>query len=170
MKLWMPDRAYRHALLLHVMLLLGVVHTTSLSAQQHTTESRSPSTPNKDSTAQDLMSRTVTVDIEGLTVRRAVDLLATRAGVQVQYRHRLIDSLTKTVTLSVRDIPLRDALNQVLEGTQLQAIVVNKTLFAIVARPKAKASSVTPQCSARSRSSARRGSTNIRRRGITCSS
>jgi outer membrane cobalamin receptor len=82
--------------------------------------------------AEALLRRPVTLDLRGVSVRRAVDAAAVRANVSVQYRTRLLEAYRGPVTLRVREIPLGVVLQQLLSGTSLRIVPDGATQLMIV--------------------------------------
>jgi len=74
-----------------------------------------------DRSQADLLTRRVTIHLEGVSVRRAVDAIAVQAGIHAAYRASIFAAVKKTVTISVTNASLRDVLRDVLSGTELNA-------------------------------------------------
>src|SRR5689334_7586600 len=84
--------------------------------------------------AEALLRRPVTLDVRGVSLRRAVDVAAARAKVLVQYRTRLLEGYREPVTLHVRDVPLGVVLQQMLSATSLRVVPDGATQLMIVER------------------------------------
>src|SRR5690606_14006769 len=83
---------------------------------------------------ENTMTRPVTVELYRVSLRRAVHAVATSASVRLQYQAELVDAVTTPVTLQVRQVSLGMALDRILSGTSLQAVVSGENLVTIKSR------------------------------------
>jgi len=64
-----------------------------------------------------ILSRTVTVDVDHVSLESALRTIAANAGVRVQYAAEQLEAYSTPVTLHVKQVSLGNALAQVLVGT-----------------------------------------------------
>jgi len=81
-----------------------------------------------------LLSRRVTMNVRGVSLRKAVDVAAASAKVFVQYNAQALDAYTQPVTLRVTDESLDNVLTRLLAGTSLRVIADGPTQLGIVGR------------------------------------
>jgi len=74
--------------------------------------------------ADSLLMRRVSVNLDRVPLRSALDLVARSANVHVTYQLELVDSVHKVVTLHARDITLGDAFERLFNGTPLQVLAL----------------------------------------------
>jgi TonB-dependent SusC/RagA subfamily outer membrane receptor len=82
--------------------------------------------------AQALFSRPVTVTLDHLTLRQAIDTIVASAGVSVVYHSDVLEAVTRRVSLRLTGVSLRSALDQVLSGTTFIPVPLATTKVAIV--------------------------------------
>jgi len=108
---------------------IGVVGVAApaLPAQQVASESASklPVT--------DVLQRTVSVDFEQTSLKRVIDGLAASAKIRIIYRDALLDTVTKSISLHVKQVSLGAALNRILQGTGLYAAMTTADVVSIKA-------------------------------------
>jgi outer membrane receptor protein involved in Fe transport len=122
-----------------ISLILSSMMSPSMKAQQTSSASSTPEGDQR--TYDELLSRPVTMNVEHVSRKRALDAAAASAGVVIQYRVQVIDAYPSTVTVRAENRPLRDVLDQVLEGTTLSVVrVKGAPWFAVV-----ETSDVAPQ-------------------------
>ena len=80
-----------------------------------------------------LLDRTITVRLEGVTLRAAVTIIAERGKVQVLYEDDLLP-YTPLVSLVADKITIRDALDAVLQGMDLGIAILPGARIALVPR------------------------------------
>jgi len=113
-------------------LVVGAVSTAALlaclvspvSAQQAVATDDARNHRDATAAADSLLLRRVSVSVDHLPLRSALDVVARAAGVHVTYRLELVDDTRKTVTLHARNITLGDAFGRLFEGTALQVIAL----------------------------------------------
>jgi len=98
---------------------------TGVSSDALVNQLTSESTPSHD--AANPLTTTVTVDLDGVSLRRAVLALAHAASVRIQYQDALLDAETHPVTLHVKNVALGTALDRILNG-KLQVIVLGRNV------------------------------------------
>jgi len=81
---------------------------------------------------QALFARPVTVVIKKLSLKQAIDAIASDAGIAVFYDSDLLGAETRRVTARFEKTPLRQAFDQLLTGTALTTIPVGAAKVAIV--------------------------------------
>jgi len=96
-------------------------------AQQATTQAATARTAVVDMT--EVLSRPVTLELDGVAVKQAIKMLASHAHATIQFRSELLESGTTMVTLHANKMPLGVALEQVLRGTGLRAQPVSGDLI-----------------------------------------
>ena len=85
-----------------------------------------------------LRARVVTVDFDRVTVRQALKMIAAQSGVQIVYQRQVVDGVTASRSLHVRD-SLGRVLDRVLAGTSLQVIGLPGTGLGVVGNGRANA-------------------------------
>lgn len=88
-------------------------------------------TPAERSDADEVFARLVTFRVDNAPLRQAIDQLAARANILIGYRHEVLDSTGRTVTLHVTRQPLGAVLSQLLAGTKLHAVVTAPDVIAL---------------------------------------
>jgi len=68
------------------------------------------------------LARPINLEIDGLSIQRAIDVIAARGGVTVMYRSAIVSKYRTPVTLHLVNTPLGVALERVLEGTSLKVV------------------------------------------------
>jgi outer membrane receptor protein involved in Fe transport len=81
----------------------------------------------------DVLSRVVSVDVDRISLKRAVKALARSADVRIIFQEQALDSVGKEVSLHVTRVPLGVALERVLQGTGLSAATVTADVVSIKA-------------------------------------
>ena len=79
-----------------------------------------------------VLARPVTIQLQQMSLREAVIAVGAAAHVQVAYHRELLDAVTHPVTLQVKNMPLGKALEQLLAGTQLVVVPVQRDIVSIV--------------------------------------
>jgi len=79
------------------------------------------------------LSRLVTVTLDRVSIKAAVESLSVRAHVRISYRSEQINAAKEPVTLHVTGVSLKTALDRVLQGTGLYAVPVAEDLISIKA-------------------------------------
>ena len=111
--------------LIATMLMAPVAHTQGTVAATPVTRA--------DTRALDsLLSRQVTAHVTRVSLKRAINVLATNARLSIQYNARIVDAYTNPVTLDVSDTPLRTALDHLLAGTRLAVTIDGMARLVIV--------------------------------------
>jgi len=100
---------------------------TPISAQQVARKS-TPSAP-----ANDVMRCVVSVDLDRVSVKQALDALAASAEVRIIYRDRVVRAVSGPISLYSKQMPLAEALDRVLRGTGLNATMVTADVISIKA-------------------------------------
>jgi outer membrane receptor protein involved in Fe transport len=72
--------------------------------------------------ATEAFARPVTVRLEQMSLKQAVNAIAANAGVRLQYRETMLDAVRQPVTLQVVGRPLGEVLERVLARAGLQAV------------------------------------------------
>jgi len=80
--------------------------------------------------ADEMLARLVTVDLDHVSVRQAINAIATSVHVRVVYRGRL-DTVHAAVSLRAKKMPLGAALARVLAGTNLRGEPQSDDILAI---------------------------------------
>jgi len=93
----------------------------SATAQQGVASATSPITMAEHDA---ILARRVTVDVERVSVRRAIDAIAASARIRIQYEANALSAYAGPVTLHAADISLGAALERVLSGTRLRVVVL----------------------------------------------
>lgn len=83
-------------------------------------------------TLNELLARPVSIDVTRVPLRRAIDALAENAGIPLQYHLQTIAAYPMLVTLHLVKVPLRVALEKVLEGTSLTVVADEAKRLAII--------------------------------------
>lgn len=79
----------------------------------------------------DVFSRLVTVELDRVSLTAAVQAIAAKAGIRVQYHIAALDAVRAPVTLHVQNVPLGKVFEQILTGTQLAAIPLRSDVVSI---------------------------------------
>jgi outer membrane receptor protein involved in Fe transport len=91
-----------------------------------------------ESSAREALSRPVTITLDQVPLKKAIDALAAKAAVRVQYRAQLVDQKGAMVTLRAVDLPLGTAFEHALSGTGLGVVALARDFVTIVAIPSAE--------------------------------
>lgn len=110
--------------------MAGIAMPSLASAQQTVSTADARGTP-KEGTSP-LLDRRVTVDLDHVTLSRALDVLAERSGVQIVHKEETVNAVSKAVTLHLVKATLGSALERVLEGTGLRVVELPETGLGIV--------------------------------------
>jgi TonB-linked SusC/RagA family outer membrane protein len=70
----------------------------------------------------DLLARRVTINLAGVSRKRAIDAASQSAKVRIQYREQLFERFVRLVNVHVNNMALGDVLAQLLDGTGLRVI------------------------------------------------
>ena len=85
-----------------------------------------------DNTAMNtVMTTPVTVRLDHVSLRQAMTAIAEASHVRLVYQNDRIDAVNTAVTITAKAMPLRDVLEHVLVGTQLQAVAVGRSAVSI---------------------------------------
>jgi TonB-dependent SusC/RagA subfamily outer membrane receptor len=76
-------------------------------------------------------ARPVTIRLEKVSLRRAVDAVASAAGIRIGYRPQILNAWSGTITLNATKQPLHAVMERVLDGTSLRFVALSATHFAI---------------------------------------
>jgi TonB-linked SusC/RagA family outer membrane protein len=98
---------------------------------QHVAAASAATSASDTSAAVALLAHPVSIRLDRVALRHAVDLLAARAGAHVQYRADLLDAFRLRVTVEVTNIPLRAAFAKILAGTGMQVVPLPGALLNI---------------------------------------
>jgi outer membrane receptor protein involved in Fe transport len=117
-------------------MMSGCMATLPLFAQRTPAVATAPANISHHSSraAEVLLTRPVTVDVTNVPLARALDVIAMRAKVLVQYQMETIAPYVTPVTVHAKGMPLRAVLAQILAGTGLHAVSDGDAQLAIVAR------------------------------------
>jgi len=80
----------------------------------------------------ELLSKPVSIDVSRVSIRHAIDVLAGNSGIPLQYHLQSILAYAKPVTVHLTYVPLRAALERVLQGTSLTVVIDDAQHLAIV--------------------------------------
>jgi TonB-dependent SusC/RagA subfamily outer membrane receptor len=78
-----------------------------------------------------VLNRLVTVRLHHVSLRQAVDAIASAAQTRVQYQNSILDAVSQPVSLRVVQVRLAQAFNAVLSGTALQVIPLGRDVVSI---------------------------------------
>lgn len=78
------------------------------------------------------VTRSVTVELSNVSLRKAIDSIAVLGNARVGYRPELLESVSKGVNISAKNLPFLDVLSKVLQGTSLRVRAIEANHFAIV--------------------------------------
>jgi outer membrane receptor protein involved in Fe transport len=84
-----------------------------------------------DQQADQLLVTPVTIDLQRVTVLQAVQSIAKRSGVRIQYRNEVLEAVTAPVTLHTVEMPLGTVLDRVLAETGLHVVPSSPRLLTI---------------------------------------
>jgi TonB-linked SusC/RagA family outer membrane protein len=123
-----------------VIWLVTVAVAPRLGAQERILSAADATVTSDTTAAAALLTRPVSVHLDHVALRHAVDAVAASANVHVQYRVDLLDASQKRVTLQASNLPLRAAFEKVLSGTGMQVVPLAGGVLNIEAdRPLASA-------------------------------
>jgi len=105
--------------------MLAAAVESPLAAQHVATTQRA------ESGEVDLFAQTVSLDVDGATVKSAIEALAKSSKVRITYQSELLDGIAKRVTVHAKDATLGVVLAQILSGTGLQAEFVTRNALNI---------------------------------------
>ena len=88
-------------------------------------------------TIDEVLARRVTVRLSHVSLLSAIDTIAARTNLFVQYRRQTIQAYDAPISVRATDLPLREVFSQVLAGTPLHVIVNSKDQIMIVGDPAA---------------------------------
>jgi len=83
-------------------------------------------------TADALLRRPVTLSLDQVPLGTAIRAVARRAGVIILYRHEVIDTSSRLVTLDAMKTSLGDVMNRVLSSTRFQFVSLPGGQFSVV--------------------------------------
>jgi len=81
---------------------------------------------------EELLRRTVTLDLTQVTISQAIDAAAASARVPIQNRADMVDTHGGPITLHLTKVSLRVALDRILSGTTLRVVADGSTRLTIV--------------------------------------
>jgi len=82
--------------------------------------------------ANDVLRRRVSIDLDRVSVKSAIDALVANANARVIYQEETLDAVRSVmVSLHAVQMPLGDALEHVLQGTQLSASMASANVVGI---------------------------------------
>jgi len=96
-------------------------------AQQAVAENRATT----DGRAEDVFARLVTVRLDRVTLKAAVQAIASNTGIRVQYHVALLDAVQTPITIHASQVPLGKVFEQLLVGTQLTAVALRSDVVSI---------------------------------------
>jgi len=112
---------------------VSLVATTLLSAQQPShTVAVDDATRSKTAAAEARLNDVVSLTLDRVPLRTAIDSLAATANVTVLYQTAMVTSVARPVTLHAVRMRLRDAFSRVLDGTALQLVSLPGGQFSII--------------------------------------
>jgi len=114
-------------------LLMSVVALQTTHAQRGVASRDEPRRQTSElAPSEALLARPVTVHLSRVSLRQAVDLIATKAGVPIQYQSEAIAEYVKPVTLDVTATSLGTVLDRILVGTGLHPVADGPTRIMLV--------------------------------------
>jgi len=93
-------------------------------------------TPNESRTSE-VLRRLVTVDLDAVSLKRAIETAAASAGVRVAYQLPLVESHTTPVTIHAHQVALGAVFERILAGTKLRIVGVPGGRLAVVSDAEA---------------------------------
>jgi len=123
------------------MIVAPMAGAQSTNERRDVAASGQPTATSRD--AESLLTRPVTLHLSGASLSEAIDAAAASAKVVVQYRMSLVARHDKSVTLQVRELPLRVALDQILAGTGLRVTTDAAARLMIVAETAVDGGTIT---------------------------
>jgi len=78
------------------------------------------------------LRRPVTLTLDRVALRQAIDSLAATAHITVVYQTDLVERASRVVSLHARQLPLSDAFAEILSGTRLRLVAFQEGQFSIV--------------------------------------
>jgi len=88
-----------------------------------------------ESAPQSVLERPVTVELDHVSLKRAVAVIAAQANVKIAYRVEMLDASPEMVSVHAKKVPLGQVLDQVLDGRAMQVVVTGDGILAL--EPKA---------------------------------
>jgi len=85
-----------------------------------------------------LLARPVTVAVDRVSMKRALQAIAANAHIDVQYQAEVLAAAPANITLRVTKVPLETALRMLFAGTSLHAIPLGEDRVAVVGGPGAE--------------------------------
>jgi outer membrane receptor protein involved in Fe transport len=110
-------------------LAMSMCGTFPVSGQRSVVADAVPSTGNM---AAGTLAKPVSVTLNGVPLRRAIDELAARAGITVAYATDVVARASRPVTLHAVRMPVGTAFSRILEGTSLQLRVLSNGHFSVI--------------------------------------
>jgi len=86
-------------------------------------------------TVPTVMTKTVTIALDRVPLKRAVKMIASSANVRLSYQAQVLDDDSSVVTLHVTNLPLGVAFDRVLRNTNLRAEALSDDLVTIKTNP-----------------------------------
>jgi len=87
---------------------------------------------------RDVLERPVTLQLDSVSLRRAILAVAQAAHVQLVFQAQIVDGVAGRFTVNAKAIPLGDVLDRMLSGTQLRAVSLGRDLVSIEPGPRAQ--------------------------------
>ena len=113
-------------------LVLGLSCVALPAARAQSQEVAAAETPAHARHAADvLMTRLISVRLDRVPLKSAIDVLLSKADAHATYRTELVGTLEKPITLHAEKMPLGTALDAVLNGTGLHAQAIAADLVKI---------------------------------------
>jgi len=81
--------------------------------------------------APEVFRRPVTIDLDGVSLRSAIDAIGRGTKIRMSYQGQDVDAVRTSVTLHVKNLPVGVALDRVLGGTGLEAVPITSEMIAI---------------------------------------
>jgi len=81
--------------------------------------------------ARELLARRVTIRLENVSLREAINAVASKANVLIGYRRDLVDATERRIALTATQQPLGSVLTQLLNGTKLRFVVTDRDVIAL---------------------------------------
>lgn len=108
--------------------LLATALGVGIARAQQTVATDNGGTP---AGAEEVFARPVTVQLDRVTVKSAVDAVVKSAVVRAQYQTALLTAIKAPVSIHAARLPLGMVLDRILQGTNLQAVALDRDVIAI---------------------------------------
>jgi outer membrane receptor protein involved in Fe transport len=114
-------------------IMAGTVSAQEAVGQRGVAESTIAMPPPSVSTTTiaSVLSRSITAQCEHVSLKRAIDVVASAARMRVQYRVAVIERVKTPITVHADRTPLGVVLAHMLDETGLQAVVLSDRMFSI---------------------------------------